>query len=177
MGMLSPFYRGGGVSMIQWVLLYVHVLAGFAYMLAHGGSAAVAFRLRREQNLAGRRALLDLSSSCYSAMFACLGALLLAGIIGGLAGAWWGKGWIWISMALLLGIFAGMSLMGSRFFHLWRKAVGQPYMENWQPQPARDPAGPEQLQALSRSPMPLLLTAIGLGGWALILALMLFRPF
>ena len=44
---------------LWWV--YLHILGGLLFMLAHGASAAVVFRLRRERDPAAVRVLLGLS--------------------------------------------------------------------------------------------------------------------
>src|SRR6478609_7482514 len=49
----------GGALMYRW-LVFLHVLAVFGFLLAHGTAIAVAFRLRREREVARIRVLLDL---------------------------------------------------------------------------------------------------------------------
>ena len=73
--------------MYPWIAL-VHVIGGFGFFLAHGASAAVAFRLRKERDLERVRALLDLSSSTISALYISLLVLLAAGIWAGFLGRW-----------------------------------------------------------------------------------------
>ncbi len=51
----------------RWIV-FVHVGAALVFMLAHGASASVAFRLRRERDVARLSALLDLSGASYWAM-------------------------------------------------------------------------------------------------------------
>jgi hypothetical protein len=46
----------------QWIV-YVHILAVFAFLLAHGTATAITFKLRRERKIERIRALLDLSRS------------------------------------------------------------------------------------------------------------------
>src|SRR5262249_57179575 len=70
----------GGVMLYQWIV-YVHILAVFAFLLAHGTATAITFKLRGERKIERIRALLDLSES-----MAILGTvtwlvLIAAGII------------------------------------------------------------------------------------------------
>lgn len=48
--------------LIRW-LIFLHVLSAITFFLAHGASAAMAFRVRKETDFARIRALLDLSWS------------------------------------------------------------------------------------------------------------------
>src|SRR5262245_27375961 len=86
----------GGCMLYQWIV-YVHVLAVFAFLLAHGAATAITFKLRGERKIERIRTLLDLSES-----MAILGTvtwlvLIAAGIILGFMGNCWGHGWIWKS--------------------------------------------------------------------------------
>ena len=48
--------------LIRW-LIFLHVLAVLTFFLAHGASAAMAFKLRKERDFGRIRAMLDLSWS------------------------------------------------------------------------------------------------------------------
>ncbi len=158
-------------------VVFLHILAGFTYMLAHGASAAASFRLKRETSLERIRALLDLSVSTFSVMWISLLVMLLAGISLGFLGRWWGSGWIWVSLGLLIAMIVAMSAIASRQFHDIRRLAGLSYMQGSKEQPAVEPAPmSEILEQLSKG-NPHLLTTIGLGGWAVILWLMVFKPF
>jgi MFS family permease len=158
-------------------ILYLHILFGFLYMLAHGTSATVAYRLRSEANLDRIRAMLDLSGSTFILMYVSLLGMTLGGIVLGFLGRWWSTGWIWASLILLVVILISMWAMASRYFHRVRKAVGLPYMEGNKERPPVEPAAADEVAHLLRSGRPHLMTLIGLGGWAVILWLMIFKPF
>lgn len=64
-----------------WKLL--HIMGAFGFVAAHGGTAAVALRLRREREPDRIRALLELSRSTRSVMYWSLLVLLVAGIANG----------------------------------------------------------------------------------------------
>lgn len=158
-------------------LLFVHILAALLYMMSHGASALAAYRLRSETMLDRIRALLDLSGYSFTLMYLSLLAMVLAGIALGFAGHWWATGWIWASLILLIAILVGMSLLASSHFHRVRKAVGLPFREGNKEQPPVEPASAQEIRTLLTSGRPHLLTAIGIGGWAIILYFMIFKPF
>ncbi len=158
-------------------VLFLHILFGFLYMLSHGASVSVAYRLRREASLDRVRALLDLSGSSFMLMYVSLLAMILGGVALGFLGSWWATGWIWTSIALLILILVAMGLIASKYFHRVRKAAGLPYLEGYKEHPAIAPASQEELHELLKSGKPHLMTLIGLGGWAVILGLMIFKPF
>lgn len=158
-------------------VLFIHILFGFLYMLSHGASASVAYRLRHESSLERIRALLDLSRSSFTLMYLSLLAMLVGGIALAFLGHWWSAGWIWASLVLLVAILIAMGLVASKHFHRLRKAVGLPYLDGMKEHPPVDPASPEELATLLKSGMPHLMTLIGIGGWAVILWLMIFKPF
>lgn len=157
--------------------LFLHIFLGFIYMLSHGASAAVAYRLRKETTLERVRALLDLSASSFAVMYLSLLFMFLAGIALGFLGHWWSSGWIWASLILLIAILVLMWLVASSYYHRVRKASGLPYMEGSKQHPPVDPVSQVELRSILRSGKPHLLTLIGVGGWALILWLMIFKPF
>jgi hypothetical protein len=104
-------------------------------------------------------------------------ALLGAGIVSGFMGHWWGSGWIWLSLGLLVGMAVGMWFLGSTHYHQVRKAVGLPYMEGGKPRDPVEPATSETLDALLARGQPMLLAVIGFGGALIIAGLMWFKPF
>ncbi len=159
------------------VLVYLHVIAVFIFLMAHGVSIAVALTLRRERDPQRLSALLALSGSAIGLVDGAIIILLLTGIVSGFIGHWWGRGWIWVSLGLLLAIAIYMSIAATNFYHKVRKAIGEPYMINYKPQPAVAPASSAELDTLLNNPLPVTLAAIGLGGLAIITWLMLYKPF
>ena len=76
--------------MYQWVV-FAHVFAVFGFLIGHGASAAVIFRLRRERDVNSIRVLLDLSRRANGVANACLLVLIAAGVTAGFMGGWWGR--------------------------------------------------------------------------------------
>jgi len=162
--------------MYPW-FVYLHILAIFGFLLSHGASVSAAFALQRERNLERVRTLLDLSVSTYGVMYGSLLVLLVAGIISGFIGRWWGQGWIWVSLVLLIAIVGAMNGMGTRIYSEARKAAGLPYIIRGKSFPAVEASSPEELDAILSRANPVLLTVIGYGGFAVAAWLMIFKPF
>jgi hypothetical protein len=162
--------------MYPW-LVYLHILALFGFLLAHGTSSSVSFALRREQNIERIRALLELSGNSYGVMYISLLVLLLSGITAGVIGHWWGQIWIWASLVLLIVLIGAMTGLGSMIYGAARKACGPPFFEGGRIHPPMEPAGENEIRAILARGNPVLLTAIGYGGLAVILWLMRFKPF
>jgi len=162
--------------MYQWLIL-LHVLSVFGFLMAHGISVGVAFALRRERNLEHIRALLNLSSSALGVLHGSIMILFLSGIAGGFIGQWWGRGWIWVSLGLLLAMYIYMGVAASGYYSRVRKAVGLNYMEGYKPKPAVLPAGNGEIDTLLRQSRPITLALAGFGSLALIAWLMMFKPF
>jgi len=162
--------------MYRWIV-FVHVASVFAFLMAHGVSAFVAFAVRAERQPERLRALLALSGSSYTIMYLSLLLILVSGITLGFMQSWWGQGWIWAALVLLVLIAAAMGILGPRDFGPMRKAAGLPYFERGRPQPAVPPQPDERLLALAARTRPAFLAAIGAVGLALLLWLMMFKPF
>lgn len=162
--------------MYAWLIL-LHVLSVFVFLLAHGVSMGVAFRLRKERELEFIRGLLTLSADTYPFMYLALLLILVTGIILGFQANWWRFGWIWVSLGLLIAIVVAMSILGANLYSGVRKAVGLPYMEYGKPRPAQPTASAEELERSIQKANPILLTVVGVGGLAVITWLMMFKPF
>jgi cytochrome c biogenesis protein CcdA len=106
--------------MYSWVV-FLHVTSVLGFLLAHGNSAAVVIRLRGESEPARIQVLLDLSNAVSGLMSASALLLLLTGIVGAFMGDWWGRGWIWASLALLIAVGLVMSFLGRLYFERLRR--------------------------------------------------------
>ena len=164
--------------MYQW-LVFAHILGVFGFLLAHGTAAAVTFALRRQREVERVRALLDLSRGVTMVANVSLLVLLAAGITAGFLGNWWGQGWIWASLGLFILIGVTMTLLGSRPLNRIRQLVhaGNPSRSETISHSSLDTSAEKQLAVLLAATHSWLLTVIGGGGLALILWLMMFKPF
>jgi hypothetical protein len=107
-------------------VVFLHMMSVLGFLLAHGASAAVMFRMKAEREPARIGALLDLSQTVGGAMAVTALALFLTGLALGFMGSWWGRGWIWASLLLFLAISVVMSWQGRLYFERLRRAVAMP---------------------------------------------------
>lgn len=162
------------MELYPWVV-FTHVLAAFLFILAHGASAFVSYRLRAERDPARMAALLDLSSSTLGLMYGALGLLLLGGIAAGIMGNWFSKGWIWVAIGVLFAVTLLMYVVATRYYVTVRQALGQARPGSRDPAP--DPLPPDQILALLDSRRPDAIAAIGGVGLIVIVWLMVVKPF
>ena len=80
-------------SIYTWIV-FVHVLAAFGFVLAHGAAALAAFRVRAEREPSRIAALLDLSNASMGLMYLSVLVLVTTGVGAGLVGRWFGQLWI-----------------------------------------------------------------------------------
>jgi len=150
-----------------WVLL--HIAGAFGFVMAHGVSAYAVLRLRQERDPARVSQLLEMSSGSIGVMWNAIGLLLVGGILAGFTGHFWGQGWIWAAIALLLAITVAMY------------AVATPWVKRLRTVSAAMAEGsravsPEQFEDILRSKRPYSIAAIGFVGLVAILYLMIFKP-
>ena len=165
--------------MYRWVV-FAHVLAVFGFLIGHGASAAVIFRLRRERDANSIRMLLDLSRRANGVANACLLLLLVAGVAAGFMGGWWGRYWIWAALGVLVLISVAMFAIGSGPLMRIRLLVDPEEAARMKPNraaTAHDAPTEQELVSLLAATRPVLVTVIGGVGLAIILWLMMFKPF
>lgn len=160
-------------------VLFVHIASAIAFFLIHGATASAMFGLKRERDPARLRAILAIREVAERGMGWPVITLLLSGIILGFMGRWWGQSWIWVSIGLFVVVGVLMSLMGRLFNMRVAHALDPEAFEAPTKKEDRNsiPASPEELAALQSKLRPTLLTVIGVAGLALILWLMMFKPF
>jgi MFS family permease len=156
---------------------YLHVVGAFMFVAGHGVSMAVAFRLRAERDASRMLALLDLSA--WSLAMAGIGLLviLVSGIVSGIVGGYFGTAWIWIALVLLIVVGGLMTPIAGTYFSRVRLALGQRTRNLKATDPDPAPLPLEEVVALAQSRRPELSAAIGVGGFLVILWLMIFKPF
>ena len=158
-----------------WIV-FLHVVGGFKFALAHGVAAAVALRLRRERELERVRTLLDLSSGATGVMYWALLVLLAAGIGAAFVAGLWGKGWIWAAIVLLVALLAFMYVRATPYFGALRRAASLPYFDGRKGHDAEATAA-AALGSLLASPRPMEIASVGYLGLVVILWLMVVKPF
>ena len=162
-------------SLYNWIV-WIHIIGGFTFALAHGVSAGVAFKLREEREVPRVQALLDLSQVATNGMYAGIFVLLGAGVVAAFMGGLWGRGWIWTAIVILVGMFAFMYARASGYFRDVRRAAGQPYETGKGPRVA-EPPNTARLAELLASSRPFEIAGVGYAGLIAILWLMVMKPF
>ena len=162
--------------LVRW-LLFIHVFAAIAFFLFHGVSAVMAFRVRRETDFARIRALLDLSANTMLPMVASLFLLGLTGIALPFFVHLWDRVYIWLSIALILGVFIYMAVFNETHYKQLRRMVGLPYMKGNREYPAETPCTQEEVNAFIKSMRVEPLAIAGFGVPTIVLWLMIFKPF
>jgi hypothetical protein len=159
--------------MYPWIV-FVHVASVLAFMLAHGVHITAMWAFRREAD--PERALTffnDLPSATWLRVL--LAVVVVSGAIAGLMGSWWGSGWIWSSLLLLAVIAVAMWRFGGGYFGLVEEAAEAAIAAR-----SADPSNPAPLAAYDAargSWHTVGMSVLGFGGVAVILWLMMFKPF
>ena len=159
--------------MYQWVV-FVHVASVLAFMLAHGVHVTAMWAFRREAD--PERALTFFNDvPTATGLRVLLAAVVLSGATAGIMGSWWGSGWIWTSLVLLTVIAFAMWRFGGGYFGLVQGAAEAAIVAR-----TADPANPGPQAAYDRARRSwhtIGMSILGLGGLAVILWLMMFKPF
>jgi plastocyanin len=154
----------------QW-WVFVHLVGVFGFLIAHGVSVSVTFRLRKERDPHRVSSLIQLSGSSIRGFYASMFVLLLGGVVAGFLGDWWhlSQIWLWGAVVILVVTSLGMSAMARPYY----RRVGLV---------ARAMAGgstavtEEQFDSILRSRRPYSIATMGFVALAAILYLMLFKP-
>lgn len=144
---------------------FLHIVGAFGFIAAHGATAVVTFKMRSERDPAVIRTYLDLSRSTRGLMYGSFLLLLVAGILMGFHGAWWGMGWIWTALVLLTLLFGAAFPLAIPYFRAVRRAA------------EREPVDRDELAKLLSSPRGLVLAWVETLGILVIIYLMVFKPF
>jgi hypothetical protein len=144
-------------------LVFLHSLAAITFFLAHGVSAALVFKVRTETDFERIRAMLDLSASTFMIYIISFSIMGITGLSMPFISHIWHRGWVWVSIALILLVVVWMGLFSEKQFKQLRKLVGLPYMQGSREYPAETPASPEEVAALLKKINPTQWLAVGYG--------------
>ena len=161
---------------IGWII-FLHVLGAFMFVAGHGVSMFVVYQVRQESDRTRLAALLDLSGRSLATAFIGLLLLFVSGIVAGIVLGSWGRTWLWVALVLFIVIAVVMTPVGSNYLWNVRAALGQRPRGAKPGDPDPVPATDAELAALRDTRRPELLLLLGAGGFAVILWLMMFRPF
>jgi hypothetical protein len=156
-------------SQYQW-WFFLHIVGVLGFVMAHGASAGAAFQLRHERNPDRIRALLQLSTSSTSVFYVSILILLVAGIVMGLQGHWWGQGWIWTALIVLFATMGAMYAVATPYYRRVRRIM--------QIQESGSQAvGPDEIEQVMREGRPGMVTLIGAIPLLFIVYLMVMKPY
>jgi len=161
---------------VKW-LVFIHVLGALTFYMAHGASAAMAFRIRKETDLARIRAMLDLSMSTLMVMGIAFLVMGLTGLILPFLIKIWDRVYIWLSIVLLVIVVVYMAAFNQGTFNELRRLVGLPYRRGNKNFPAEAPASREAVIAQLGK---INVAALAIFGYVIpgfVLWMMVFKPF
>lgn len=141
-------------------LRFLHLFGLAVFLFAHGVTGGASLALRAPVSVASRR-LLRLSQRAGIVANAGLLVVIITGVWMAFAGQWWGRGWLWVSLVILVAILAAMGFI-ARPYYMARDATQQP-----------DDVLAERLHHTR----PLAAIWIGVLGLAALIFLMVFKPF
>jgi hypothetical protein len=159
--------------MYQWLIL-LHVAAVLAFMLAHGTHVAVMWRMRAEADPEVSLTLFNTLSSSLT-LRVLLAVIVGSGVLAGFTGSWWSRGWMWASLVVLAGISVAMWRYGGSYWDAVQNAATRAVEARSSEPP--DAAAQRAFDAARGGWQTVGLSVIGLGGLAVILWLMMFKPF
>lgn len=164
------------IEVYRW-LIFAHILGALLFLLAHGASASVGFRLRTERDHERLRVLLDLSGRSYRVMAISFLWLLAVGIVLGVAQESWRQAWFWLAIILLFVVSGVMTPFVAIPYNKVRRALGlKPPMGGKRALAAPAPSL-EEIPAILEQARPVAASVMGFVGIAVILWLMVFKPF
>jgi hypothetical protein len=156
--------------MYSW-LVFVHLVGVFGFLMSHGVATFVAFRVRAEKDVTALRTLLALSGRSGTAMNVSLLVLLAGGISAAIV-AHISRGWPLAALVVLIVVSGLMSAFPGRQLRKIRAAAGFTGRIK-----VTGEAKPEELVASQAAFNPWFSVVTGGAGLAIILWLMLLKPF
>jgi len=160
----------------KWIV-FLHVLSAITFFLAHGASAAMVIRIRKETDFARMRAMLDLSGSTIMAMVIAFLVMALSGLALPFMIKIWDKVWIWLSIVLMVFVAVWMGLFTEKYTIQLRRLIGMPYRKGNKEALAEPPASPEEVAAHLKKINIHLVSTVGYVIPVIVLWLMIFKPF
>jgi len=150
-------------------LKFVHLVGVFGFLLAHGASTAVAFKLRKERNRERIVTLLQLSGSTITLFYVSFLVLVVGGVLTAFNAHYWGQRWLWTSIVVLAVATAAMIGMARPFYRKLADKVQ--YRASGVPQ-----TSDEELDEILTGNRPMWVAGIGFVALGFILYLMVLKP-
>ncbi len=159
-----------------WIVT-AHVVGAFLFVFGHGASAFAALRLRGERDPVRIGAMLDVSIASIAAWGIGWLLLLATGVIATFIAGLWGQIWIWASLIGFIAITIYMGFRAGEWMRGLRRAIGLPPPFSKPDVEPPVPISAEELDQMLRSPRVFEVTAVGGIGLAVIIVLMVLKPF
>jgi hypothetical protein len=174
--------RQDNVDLTPWMPWFrlIHVLAALGFVLTHGASGMLALKLRGERDRARIEFVAQTSSSFLVWGWVALAVVLIGGLIQGIVGGFWTDGglWLWASLVVFIVVGGLMTPLGASYMDEVRHAVGLPtYSDKRKKRTPPDPLPDDELARVLASPKPIWTATIGIGGIAILVWLMIMKPF
>lgn len=164
------------MELYPWVVL-THVVAAFVFILGHGVSGFVAFRVRTEPDRAKLATLLELSQGSYPLTFAALLVAIVTGIAAAIMGGHFSQVWPWAAIGVLVGVTAAMTPVATFPMTSLRRGLGMPTRDDLKKGIVPEAVSDAELVVLRSKLRPDLVAAIGLIGLVALVWLMQAKPF
>jgi hypothetical protein len=149
---------------------FLHVASVVAFVAFHAVSMVVLFQVRKLRDRGRILELIQLSGETTLGMYIALGAILLSGTFAAFTYDAWGSLWLWISIGVLLLTVAFMTSVAKSYFARVKDACAM--------RPSGVPrVSDDELGEILGGRTPVLIATIGIGGFTIILFLMIVKPF
>jgi hypothetical protein len=155
----------------RW-LLFIHIGAVLVFMLAHGVHVAVTWKKRWVADPATNLTLFEALTNSLP-LRAAMAAMIVSGLLLTAALNLWSQPWIWLSLAILAAIWLTMWRWGGEFYNLIQETAERAIATVGTPGEATARAEFDRARFSWLVPA---MTVVGIGGVALVLWLMIFRP-
>jgi uncharacterized membrane protein len=152
----------------QW-WKFIHILGVVGFMATHGTSMAATLLLRRYHEPEEIEGILKLSAATVTAFYVSTLVLLVGGVGAGIVGGWFSRGWIWLSIGLLVLVGILMFPMARGYFRRLRMVIE--LMESG------TTVTPDDFQRVLASGNPMVTAATGSVAIVFIVYLMVLKPF
>lgn len=162
---------------IYRVIVFLHVISALVFMMAHGVSAMMMFKISRERKYENLCNYLEISSAAMLPAMRALDGVILTGIVLTIWAKWWHMGWIWASLVLFVLIGVLMGKYASGYLRRIRRTMGMVSQKDLKKGIRPMPAPQEVLWEMLAQGSPRLVASAGLGGLAAITFLMVAKPF
>jgi hypothetical protein len=155
----------------RW-LFFLHIGSVLVFMLAHGVHVTVAWKKRTVADPAANLALFGALSSS-SSLRISMAAVLITGLLWTAVLGIWTQLWIWLSLVVLAAIWLSMWRWGGQFYNLIESTAERAIAATGT---AAEGAARAEFDRARFSWLVPAMIVVGIGGVAVILWLMVFRP-